>query len=125
MARIINTNMPPRHAPAAVSLTQTALAGVKPPDGTSLNARAQIGTNAGETLSISILANVAAGAMGTCTAAAATTGTETASQSRIQDADFAEETARQTRAQILQQADAAMLAQANAVPQSVLALLEG
>jgi flagellin len=125
MPRITNTNMPPRHAPAAVGLTQPALAGVRPPDGTSLNARAQIGTNAGETLSISILANVAAGAMGTSTTAAATTGTETASQSRIQDADFAEETARQTRAQILQQADAAMLAQANAVPQSVLALLEG
>jgi flagellin len=49
----------------------------------------------------------------------------TASRSRIQDADFAEETARLTRAQILQQAGTAMLAQANAVPQSVLALLRG
>jgi flagellin len=47
----------------------------------------------------------------------------TASRSRIQDADFAEETARLTRAQILQQAGTAMLAQANAAPQSVLALL--
>ena len=124
MPRIINNNLPLRHAPAAVSLTQPALAGVRPPDGTSLNARAQIGTNAGETLSISILANVAAGAMGTSTTAAVTTGTVTASQSRIQDADFAEEAARQTRAQILQQAGTAMLAQANAVPHSVLALLE-
>jgi flagellin len=46
-----------------------------------------------------------------------------ASRSRIQDADFAEETAQLTRAQILQQAGVAMLAQANAVPQNVLALL--
>jgi flagellin len=39
------------------------------------------------------------------------------------DADFAQETARMTRAQIMQQAGTAMLAQANAAPQSVLALL--
>ena len=49
----------------------------------------------------------------------------TAARSRIQDADFAEETAKLTRAQILQQAGTAMLAQANAAPQSVLALLRG
>jgi flagellin len=49
----------------------------------------------------------------------------TASRSRIQDADFAEETAKLTRAQILQQAGTAMLAQANAAPQNVLALLRG
>jgi len=47
----------------------------------------------------------------------------TASRSRIMDADFAEETARLTRAQVLQQAGMAMLAQANAVPQNVLSLL--
>jgi flagellin len=47
----------------------------------------------------------------------------TASRSRIQDADFAEETAALTRAQILQQAGVAMLAQANALPQNVLSLL--
>jgi flagellin len=46
-----------------------------------------------------------------------------ASRSRIQDADFAAETARLTRAQILQQAGVAMLAQANTAPQSALALL--
>lgn len=46
-----------------------------------------------------------------------------ASRSRIQDADFAAETAKLTRAQILQQAGVAMLAQANAVPQTALALL--
>jgi len=47
----------------------------------------------------------------------------TASRSRIQDADFAMETAALTRAQILQQAGIAMLSQANAQPQSVLSLL--
>jgi flagellin len=46
-----------------------------------------------------------------------------ASRSRIQDADFAAETANLTRAQILQQAGTAILAQANAVPQNVLQLL--
>ena len=48
----------------------------------------------------------------------------TASRSRIQDADFAAETSNLTRSQILQQAGTAMLAQANAMPQSVLALLK-
>ncbi len=47
----------------------------------------------------------------------------TNSRSRIQDADFAAETASLTRAQILQQAGTAMLAQANALPNGVLALL--
>ena len=46
-----------------------------------------------------------------------------ASRSRIMDADFAKETAELTRAQILQQAGTAMLAQANAAPQNVLSLL--
>jgi len=46
-----------------------------------------------------------------------------ASRSRILDADFAAETANLTRAQILQQAGTAILAQANSVPQNVLSLL--
>jgi flagellin len=46
-----------------------------------------------------------------------------ASRSRILDADFAAETANLTRAQILQQAGVAILAQANSAPQAVLALL--
>ena len=46
-----------------------------------------------------------------------------AARSRVQDADFAIETANLTRAQILQQAGTSVLAQANAVPQSVLSLL--
>lgn len=49
----------------------------------------------------------------------------TASRSRIQDADFAAETAALTRGQILQQAGTSVLAQANQLPQSVLQLLQG
>ena len=41
------------------------------------------------------------------------------------DADFAQETAALSRAQILQQAGTAMLAQANSSKQGVLALLQG
>jgi len=48
-----------------------------------------------------------------------------AASSRIMDTDFAVETARMTRAQIMQQAGTAMIAQANAAPQSVLSLLRG
>ncbi|MDZ7654060.1 MAG: flagellin [Burkholderiaceae bacterium] len=48
-----------------------------------------------------------------------------AARGRIVDADYAAETAALTRAQILQQAGVAMLAQANAAPQSVLSLLRG
>ncbi len=46
-----------------------------------------------------------------------------ASRSRIQDADFAAETANLTKTQIMQQAGIAMLSQANAAPQNVLSLL--
>ena len=46
-----------------------------------------------------------------------------ASRSRIVDADFASETANLSRSQILQQAGTAMVAQANQLPQGVLALL--
>lgn len=48
-----------------------------------------------------------------------------AAKSRIMDADFAAETANLTRGQILQQAGTAMLAQANSMPNGVLALLKG
>jgi len=50
---------------------------------------------------------------------------QTAAASRIMDADYASETAALTRAQILQQAGVAMLAQANALPNNVLSLLRG
>ena len=46
-----------------------------------------------------------------------------ASRSRIEDADFAKETANLTKYQILQQAGVSVLSQANALPQSVLGLL--
>ncbi|MFP5390426.1 MAG: flagellin [Gammaproteobacteria bacterium] len=48
-----------------------------------------------------------------------------AARSRIQDTDFASETASLTRGQILQQAGTAMLAQANSLPNGVLSLLRG
>lgn len=54
---------------------------------------------------------------------ASTTENLTAAKSRITDADFASETANLTRAQILQQAGTAILAQANSLPNGVLALL--
>ncbi len=47
-----------------------------------------------------------------------------AARSRVRDADFSQETANLTRAQILQQAGVAMLAQANVAPQNVLTLLK-
>ena len=50
---------------------------------------------------------------------------QTAAKSRIMDTDFASETANLSRSQILQQAGNAMVAQANALPQQVLKLLQG
>ncbi len=47
-----------------------------------------------------------------------------AARSRIEDADFAQESANLSRAQVLQQAGTSMLAQANAAPQQVLSLLQ-
>jgi flagellin len=50
---------------------------------------------------------------------------QASARGRILDADFAAETANLSRGQILQQAGMAMLTQANAMPQQVLALLRG
>jgi flagellin len=50
---------------------------------------------------------------------------QTAARSRIMDADYAQETSNMSRAQILQQAGNAMVAQANQLPQQVLQLLKG
>jgi len=47
-----------------------------------------------------------------------------AARSRVEDADFAKESAALSRAQVLQQAGTAILAQANALPQQVLSLLQ-
>ena len=52
------------------------------------------------------------------------TENQTAARSRIMDADYAAETASLSRAQILQQAGNAMVAQANQLPQQVLQLLQ-
>ena len=54
-----------------------------------------------------------------------TTENLSASRSRIVDTDFASETAKLTRGQILQQAGTSMLAQANSLPNGVLSLLRG
>ena len=47
----------------------------------------------------------------------------TSARSRIEDADFAAESARLAKAQVLQQTGTAMLAQANAAPQLALQLI--
>src|SRR5688572_458108 len=54
-----------------------------------------------------------------------TSENQSAARGRIMDADFAAETANLSRAQILQQAGTAMVAQANQLPQNVLSLLRG
>jgi flagellin len=48
----------------------------------------------------------------------------TSAESQIRDADFAEETAALTRAQVLTQAGTSVLSTANSTPQSVLSLLQ-
>jgi flagellin len=48
-----------------------------------------------------------------------------ASRSRIQDTDFAVETAVMTKNQILQQAGTSILAQANQIPQAAISLIGG
>ena len=48
---------------------------------------------------------------------------QSAARSRIMDTDFAAETANMSRAQVMQQAGTAMIAQANQLPQQVLSLL--
>ncbi|MEC9040555.1 MAG: flagellin [Pseudomonadota bacterium] len=55
---------------------------------------------------------------------ASTTENLSAAQSRILDADFAAETAKLSKSQVLQQAGISVLAQANARPQQVLSLLQ-
>jgi flagellin len=52
------------------------------------------------------------------------TENQSAARSRIMDADYAAETSNLSRAQILQQAGNAMVAQANQLPQQVLSLLQ-
>ena len=77
--------------------------------------------NAGRA-SLGAVQNRFAAAVGTLQAAGANLA---ASRSRIVDADFAAEAARLSRSQVLQQAGAAMLVQANQAPANVLSLLKG
>ena len=91
-------------ATGAIGLMDTAL-------NTIANQRAVLGSQQAQLESVvRNLANVAEN-----TAAAA---------GRIMDTDYAAETANLTKAQILQQAATSILAQANAQPQAVLALLQ-
>src|SRR5574337_176551 len=92
----------------------------------------QVGANTTTDDSISITtANMTTDATSTAvagtdnqgTARAKIDNTQTAAKSRIMDADFASETANMSRANILQQAGTAMIAQANQLPQQVLTLL--
>ena len=150
--------------------SQTTFNGLKILDSNAGAQVFQVGSNGGETITVTTTA-ISAGAVATATASGSTTvgtsagatsaiGTidaaidkvntdratygaaqvrfegvvsmlqisrenQEAAASRIMDADFASETAALTRAQILQQAGTAMLAQANALPNNVLSLLRG
>jgi flagellin len=101
-------------------------------------ANATIGSNAGSFTAVtisttSVLSNIstlratAGSAMNnaefTIQAKSAAYEGQMAKKSRIMDANFAQETSQLSRYQILQQAGTAMVAQANAIPQNVLALL--
>ncbi|MES2760398.1 MAG: flagellin [Pseudomonadota bacterium] len=115
---------------AFVGATATAGAGVS-----SLNLSTAAGAQAALTTLDSALANVnsSRASLGAyqnrfasvVTSLQTTSENLSASRSRIQDTDFAKETASLTRGQILQQAGTAMLAQANSLPNGVLALLRG
>ncbi len=118
-------------ANAAVSSTLNAVSSI---DITTLTAGVPTGANSALAVIDSALKNIdssraALGALqnrfaSTVTNLQTTSENISASRSRIQDTDFAQETANLTRNQILQQAGTAMLAQANSLPQSVLTLLK-
>jgi flagellin len=118
---------------AATTASGSTLSAVSSIDVTSLTAGIPSGANSAIAVLDSAISNInssraSLGAMQNRFSSAVTnlqTTAEnlTASRSRIQDADFASETGALTRAQILQQAGTAMLAQANAVPNGVLTLL--
>lgn len=95
---------------ATDTLSQTSLTSIDSALSAVNNARAALG--AYQNRFMSTVANLQA-----------TSENLSASRSRIQDADFAAETANLTRGQIMQQAGTAMLAQANSIPNGVMALL--
>ena len=115
-------------AEGATAATTTAGAGVSALDlTTAVGAQAALATvdSAINTINSTRAALGAYQARFTSVVASLATTAEnlTASRSRVQDADFASETAALSRAQILQQAGTAMVAQANQLPQGVMALL--
>jgi len=129
----VTTNVAASGIFAATTASGSTLSAVSSIDVTSLTAGIPSGANSAIAVLDSALSNInssraSLGAMQNRFSSAVTnlqTTAEnlTASRSRIQDADFASETGALTRAQILQQAGTAMLAQANAVPNGVLTLL--
>jgi flagellin len=91
--------------------SQTALTSIDAALNTVNQARANLGANYSRLDSVS--SNLAT-----------TVENYTSARSRVQDADFAVESANLARTQVLQQAGISVLAQANALPQQVLALLQ-
>lgn len=114
----------------AVAATATAGAGVS-----SIDLTTSSGASSAITTIDSALAtvNTSRGSLGayqnrfasTVVSLQTTAENVSAARSRIQDADYATETANLTKASIVQQAGVAMLAQANALPQQILSLLRG
>lgn len=119
---------------ATTGTTSSALSAVGSIDVTTLTNGIPSGANTALTVIDSALANINSaranlGALqnrftNTISNLQTTTENLSSSRSRIQDTDFAAETANMTKSQILQQAGTAMLAQANQLPQSVLSLLK-
>jgi flagellin len=115
--------------------TSSALSSVASIDVTSVTNGIPTGANSALQVIDSALANISSsraslGALQnrfttTISNLQATSENLSSARSRIQDTDFAAETANLTRGQILQQAGTAMLAQANSLPNGVLALLRG
>jgi flagellin len=120
---------------ASTSATSSTLSSVSSIDVTTMSNGIPQGANNALQIIDSALANVsnARAALGavqnrftnTISNLQATSENLSSARSRIQDTDFAAETANLTRGQILQQAGTAMLAQANSLPNGVLSLLRG
>jgi flagellin len=120
---------------ATTGTTTSQLASVASIDVTSMTSGIPSGANNALKIIDSALANIsnARASLGavqnrftnTISNLQATSENLSAARSRIQDTDFAAETASMTRGQILQQAGTAMLAQANSLPNGVLSLLRG
>jgi flagellin len=150
---VTNTGLTAATTHGTVNLASTSSAGITVAGTAVASAGLAVGTTAGTASYISsmnvLTASAATAALGTIDGALTTVNASraalgaiqnrftsvvaslqttsenlTASRSRITDADFAAETANLSRSQILQQAGTAMVAQANQMPQGVLALLK-